>query len=149
MTTDAPLEPQASTSTAAALDALIQVAGIVEPVVARRAGLSTSELQALRYLLDGSRGPVELSHLLGLTSAASSGVVDRLAARGHVQRRPHPDDGRRTRVEVTESGRREVEVLMRPVVARLAETDRRLSEEERAVVQRYIGEVTEALRSAL
>ena len=104
MTTDAPQEPQASTSTAAALDALIQVAATVEPAVARRAGLSTSELQALRHLVDRSRGPVELSHLLGVTSAASSGVVDRLAARGHVRRRPHPDDGRRTRVEVTESG---------------------------------------------
>ena len=140
MTTDAPHEPQAPTSTptstsVAALDQLIQVAATVEPTVARRAGLSTSELQALRHLVDGSRGPVELSHLLGVTSAASSGVVDRLAARGHVRRRPHPDDGRRTRVEVTESGRREVEVLMRPLLARLAETDRRLSEEERAVVR--------------
>jgi DNA-binding MarR family transcriptional regulator len=147
VTTDVPQE--ASTSTTAALDALIQVAATVEPAVARRAGLSTSELQALRHLLSGSRGPVELSHLLGVTSAASSGVVDRLAARGHVRRRPHPDDGRRTRVEVTDSGRREVEELMRPVVARLADTDDRLSDEERAVVRGYLERVTEALREAL
>jgi DNA-binding MarR family transcriptional regulator len=147
VTTDVPQE--ASTSTTAALDALIQVAATVEPAVARRAGLSTSELQALRHLLNGSRGPVELSHLLGVTSAASSGVVDRLAARGHVRRRPHPDDGRRTRVEVTDSGRREVEELMRPVVARLADTDDRLSDEERAVVRGYLERVTEALREAL
>jgi DNA-binding MarR family transcriptional regulator len=125
------------------------VAATVEPAVARRAGLSTSELQALRHLVGGSRGPVELSHLLGVTSAASSGVVDRLAARGHVRRRPHPDDGRRTRVEVTDSGRREVEELMRPVVARLADTDDRLSDEERAVVRGYLERVTEALREAL
>jgi DNA-binding MarR family transcriptional regulator len=149
MTTDAPQEPPAPTSTTAALDALIQVAGTVEPAVARRAGLSTSELQALRHLVDGSRGPVELSHLLGVTSAASSGVVDRLAARGHVRRRPHPGDGRRTRVEVTESGRREVEELMRPVAERLAETDDRLSEEERAVVRGYLERVTAALRETL
>jgi DNA-binding MarR family transcriptional regulator len=147
VTTDVPQE--ASTSTTAALDALIQVAATVEPAVARRAGLSTSELQALRHLVGGSRGPVELSHLLGVTSAASSGVVDRLAARGHVRRRPHPDDGRRTRVEVTDSGRREVEELMRPVVARLAETEDRLSEEERAVVRGYLEQVTEALRETL
>jgi DNA-binding MarR family transcriptional regulator len=147
VTTDVPQE--ASNSTTAALDALIQVAATVEPAVARRAGLSTSELQALRHLLSGSRGPVELSHLLGVTSAASSGVVDRLAARGHVRRRPHPDDGRRTRVEVTDSGRREVEELMRPVVARLADTDDRLSDEERAVVRGYLERVTEALREAL
>ena len=67
-------------ATLEALDELIRAAASVEPAVARRAGLSTSALQALRYLVDGSRGPVELSHLLGVTSAASSGVVDRLAA---------------------------------------------------------------------
>jgi len=145
VTTDGPQESPTTT----ALDQLIQVAGVVEPTMARRAGLSTSELQALRYLLDGSRGPVELSHLLGVTSAASSGVVDRLAARGHVQRRPHPDDGRRTRVEVTPSGRSEIETLMRPVLERLAEAEAGLDEHERDVVRRYLASVTTTLREVL
>ena len=136
-------------TTLSALDQLIQAAAAVEPAVARRAGISTSELQALRHLVDGSRGPVELSHLLGVTSAASSGVVDRLAARGHVQRRPHPADGRRTQVEVTAGGREEIDGLLEPMRARLAEVDAGLSEEERAVVQRYLVGVTEALRSEL
>ena len=145
MTTDAPQESPTTT----ALDQLIQVAGAVEPTMARRAGLSTSELQALRYLVGGSRGPVELSHLLGVTSAASSGVVDRLAARGHVQRRPHPDDGRRTRVDVTPSGRVEVETLMRPVLERLADAEVGLDEQERAIVRRYLATVTTTLREVL
>jgi DNA-binding MarR family transcriptional regulator len=131
------------------LDELIQAAAAVEPAVARRAGLSTSELQALRHLVDGSRGPVELSHLLGVTSAASSGVVDRLAARGYVERRPHPGDGRRTQVEVTVTGRQEIDSLLEPMQARLAEVDATLDESERAVVRRYLQEVTEALRSVL
>jgi DNA-binding MarR family transcriptional regulator len=136
-------------STLSALDELIQAAAAVEPAVARRAGLSTSELQALRHLVQGSRGPVELSHLLGVTSAASSGVVDRLAARGHVQRLPHPDDGRRTQVQVTGSGRQELDALLEPMQARLADVDAGLDEDERAVVSRYLTGVTEALRSVL
>jgi DNA-binding MarR family transcriptional regulator len=136
-------------TTLSALDDLLQAAAAVEPTVARRAGISTSELQALRHLLGGSRGPVELSHLLGVTSAASSGVVDRLASRGHVQRRPHPDDGRRTQVEVTDSGRREVDALLDPMQARLAELDASLDETERDVVRRYLLRVTEVLRSVL
>jgi DNA-binding MarR family transcriptional regulator len=136
-------------TTLSALDELIRAAAAVEPAVARRAGLGTSELQALRHLVDGSRGPVELSHLLGVTSAASSGVVDRLAARGHVERRPHPGDGRRTQVEVTPSGREEVDALLVPMQARLAEVDAGLAEDERAVVRRYLEGVTEALRSVL
>ena len=136
-------------ATLEALDELIRAAASVEPAVARRAGLSTSELQALRYLVDGSRGPVELSHLLGVTSAASSGVVDRLAARGHVQRRPHPADGRRTLVEITGSGRQALDSLLEPMQARLAAVDASLGEDERAAVGRYLTRVTEVLRSTL
>jgi DNA-binding MarR family transcriptional regulator len=132
-----------------ALDELIRAASSVEPAVARRAGLSTSELQALRYLVDGSRGPVELSHLLGVTSAASSGVVDRLAARGHVRRRRHPADGRRTQVEITGSGRQALDSLLEPMQARLAEVDASLGADERAAVGRYLTRVTEVLRSTL
>jgi DNA-binding MarR family transcriptional regulator len=130
-----------------ALDELIRAAASVEPAVARRAGLSTSELQALRYLVDGSRGPVELSHLLGVTSAASSGVVDRLAARGHVRRRRHPADGRRTQVEITGSGRQALDSLLEPMQARLADVDASLGADERAAVGRYLTRVTEVLRS--
>ena len=135
--------------TLTALDELIKLAAVVEPAVARRAGLSTSELQALRHLMDRSRGPVELSHLLGVTSAASSGVVDRLETRGHVRRSPHPDDGRRTQVEVTDSARGEVFGLLGPMFAALAEVDNALTEEERAVVHRYLLGVTEALRAVM
>jgi DNA-binding MarR family transcriptional regulator len=136
-------------TTLSALDDLIQAAAAVEPAVARRAGISTSELQALRHLVDGSRGPVELSHLLGVTSAASSGVVDRLAARGHVRRRPHPDDGRRTQVEVTASGRQEIDTLLEPMRVQLAELDASLDDAARDVVRRYLEAVTDALRTVL
>jgi DNA-binding MarR family transcriptional regulator len=136
-------------TTLSALDALIRAAAAVEPSVARRAGISTSELQALRHLVDGSHGPVELAHLLGVTSAASSGVVDRLAARGHVERRPDPDDGRRTRVEITPSGRDEILGLLQPMQTRLAAVDASLDDTERAVVLRYLTGVTQALRSEL
>jgi DNA-binding MarR family transcriptional regulator len=141
--------PAHGSATLEALDELIRAAAAVEPAVARRAGLSTSELQALRYLVDVSRGPVELSHLLGVTSAASSGVVDRLAARGHVRRRPHPADGRRTQVEITGSGRQALDSLLEPMQARLAGVDASLGEDERATVGRYLTRVTEVLRATL
>jgi DNA-binding MarR family transcriptional regulator len=146
-----PARPAAveGSGTLSALEELIQAAAAVEPAVARRAGLSTSELQALRHLVDGSRGPVELAHLLGVTSAASSGVVDRLVARGHVQRRPHPADRRRTQVEVTASGHQEIEALWEPMQTRLAEVDASLDEDERTIVRRYLDRVTDTLRSQL
>lgn len=137
------------TSTMDALDALVSMAAVVPQAVARRSGLSTSELHALRFLSEAPRGPVELAHLLGVTSAASSGVVDRLEQRGHVERRAHPDDRRRTQVLITESGRREAFAMLAPMFRGLAEIDHELDESERVVVERFLHGVIDAMRRVL
>lgn len=131
----------------AALQELVDLAAQVPHDVARKAGLSVSELHSLRHLVAAPMGPVELAKALGVTSAASSGVVDRLVARGHAQRRPHAADGRRTEVVVTESGRREVFTMLAPMFARLAEIDASLDEGERVVVERYLRGAIAAMRA--
>jgi len=132
-----------------ALQELVDVAAQVPHEVARQAGLSTSELHSLRHLMNTPMGPVELARTLGVTSAASSGVVDRLVARGHAERRPHPGDGRRTEVVITESGRVEVFVRLAPMFAALAELDAPLSGDEHALVERYLRGATAAMRALL
>lgn len=132
-----------------ALQELTDVAALLPAAVARRAALSTSELHALRYLMDEPLGPVELARRLGVTSAASSGVVDRLVSHGHVVRQAHPADGRRTVVSVTDSGRLEVARLMAPMFAALAQLDGELSDADREVVQRYLSGATAAMRALL
>ena len=139
-------EPSASLE---ALQELVDVAAQVPHEVARRAGLSTSELHSLRHLMDTPMGPVELARALGVTSAASSGVVDRLVTRGHAERRPHPGDGRRTEVVITESGRVEVFALLAPMFAGLSELDSSLSDDERVVVERYLRGATAAMRALM
>lgn len=132
-----------------ALQELVDVAGQVPHEVARKAGLSVSELHSLRHLMSAAMGPVELARELGVTSAAASGVVDRLVARGHAQRRPHPADGRRTEVVISESGRLEVFTRLAPMFAGLAEIDSSLTDDERAVVERYLRGATAAMRALL
>ncbi|KGN42633.1 MarR family winged helix-turn-helix transcriptional regulator [Knoellia aerolata] len=130
-----------------ALQELVDLAAQVPHDVARKAGLSVSELHSLRHLVASPMGPVELAKALGVTSAASSGVVDRLVARGHAERRPHAADGRRTEVVVTESGRREVFTLLAPMFAKLAEVDGSLDDDGRVVVERYLRGAIEAMRA--
>ncbi len=132
-----------------ALQELIEVAAGVTPAVSRRTGLSGSELRSLRHLMGGPLGPVELGRRIGVTSAASSGIVDRLESRGHIERREHPADGRRTEVRITDSGRAEVFAQLSPMFIGLAAVDRSLSEEERPVVDRFLAGVTEAMRRVL
>jgi len=135
------------TGTLSALQELVEVAEAVPAVVARQAGLSTSELHSLRHLMRGPMGPVDLAKVLGVTSAASSGVVDRLCSHGHAVRRAHPGDGRRTEVVITDSGRAEVTARMRPMFVGLAELDASLTDDERVVVERYLRGATAAMRA--
>lgn len=145
----APFGGWRQTHTLDLLRELVSAAAEVRPVVARRAGLSESELVALEHLMDGALGPVEVGRRLGVTSAASTGIVDRLAARGHVRRAPHPVDRRRTEVSITESGRAEVLGHLMPMFRSLAEMDAELSEDERAVVDRYLARAVASFRAVL
>lgn len=137
------------TESLAALQELVTISETVPATLARQAGLSTSELHSLRHLMKGPMGPVELAKALGVTSAASSGIVDRLCGHGHAQRRPHAGDGRRTEVVITDSGRTEVLARMRPMFEALAELDNELGADERIVVERYLRGATQAMRSLL
>lgn len=132
-----------------ALEELVALSAQSPQAVARRGGLSVSELHSLRHLASTPMGPVELAKVLGITSAASSGVVDRLVARGHAERRARSDDRRRTEVVVTDSGRREVFALLAPMFTALAEIDGALTDEERVVVERYLRGAVAALRSVM
>lgn len=127
-----------------ALRETIERGGRLRHVLARRAGLSESDLVAMEHLMRGPHGPGELARILDVTTAASTGLVDRLVQRGHVRRRPHELDRRRTQVEVTPSGREEVLAQLLPMFRELDQLDRSFSAEERAVVERYLLGVIEA-----
>jgi len=137
------------TPTLRALRELIQVAEQVAPAVARRAELSHSELRALEMLIASPHGPVELAKGLGVTSAASSGIVDRLCARGHAVREPHDHDKRRTQVVITDSGREEVLGYLLPMFTALGELDSQLDDAERAVIERYLRGAIAAMQRML
>ena len=132
-----------------ALRALTDAASAARPALARRAGMGHSELVALEHLFAAPLGPAELARRLGVTTAASSTIIDRLVDRGHVRRTPHATDRRRTEVELTESGRREVLTHLMPMFQQLEALDHDLSDEERVVVTRYLQRATRALKLLL
>lgn len=134
------------TPTLRALRELLDASSGVPAHLARRANLSHSELRALELLQRSPHGPVELGHALGVTSAAASGIVDRLESRGHVVRRAHVTDRRRTQVELTNSGREEVVGYLMPMFVALAQLDASFTDLERAVVERYLRGAIDAVR---
>lgn len=131
---------------------LRQVMAVAEQMrhtLSARTDLSVSELHALEHLAFAPRGPAEIARLLDVSTAASTGIVDRLVAKGHVERRPHGHDRRRTEVVITASARREVISQMGSMFTALDRLDASLTETERDVVVRYLTGVIEASRLVL
>ena len=70
-----------------ALRDLVAAGSRVNHTVARRAGLSATELVTLEHLSREQIGPAEVARRLEVSTAAATGIVDRLVSRGHVERR--------------------------------------------------------------
>jgi DNA-binding MarR family transcriptional regulator len=77
----------------------------------------------------------ELSRQLGMGHSTASGIVDRLAARGFVQRTPDPSDRRRTQITVTEVVNDYVRELAEGPTGRLAAVLEGATEEQRQTIK--------------
>ena len=142
-------ERPAQPPTLLALRDLVAAGSRVNHVVSRRAGLSESELVTLEHLSREQIGPAEVARRLEVSTAAATGIVDRLVARGHVERRPHELDRRRTELHITDSGRAEIIGHLMPMFGALDRHDATFTEEEKAVVQRYLRGATAAFERVL
>lgn len=70
--------------------------------IASRVGVNRTDLRCLDWLYDGPLSVGHLAEAIGLSSAATTTVVDRLEQKGFVRRVGDPVDRRRTLVELSE-----------------------------------------------
>ncbi len=69
------------------------------------AGLNVTDMECLRLLFQkGIATPSELARHTGLTSGATTAMLDRLEKAGLIERRPNPDDRRGTLIAPAKSG---------------------------------------------
>ncbi|PTL84882.1 MarR family winged helix-turn-helix transcriptional regulator [Vitiosangium sp. GDMCC 1.1324] len=66
--------------------------------------LSLRQLTVLYSIRDGISSPGQLARRMLVTPAVITGLLDRLERRGYVRRETEPDDRRRLRMVLTESG---------------------------------------------
>ncbi|GAA4820099.1 MarR family winged helix-turn-helix transcriptional regulator [Nocardioides caeni] len=132
-----------------ALRDLLRAAVQVRQTVSRRAGLSEVELASLEELSLHSVGPAALARQVDVSTAAATGIIDRLSSRGHVERVPDPDDRRRTQLHLTESGSAEMRRHLLPMFTRLAALDADFTAAELAVVERYLRSALDALDAVI
>ena len=87
------------------LRALILSGENYRQVLAQVLELGVTEAQAVSYLaVHGDRGQTDLAADLGITSSASTALVDRLERQGIAERFAHPTDRRRLLIRLTDRG---------------------------------------------
>lgn len=113
------------------------------------ASLGENELRILQFLLARGRDgfdvkPSEISRRLGISSASTTALLDRLERQGSVRRVSHPTDRRSILIAPTERAFAEVADIIDAYDARVASAIDELSDEERRAVVAFLDSVTEA-----
>ena len=82
---------------------------LLQNAMGNRLGINITDMQCLRLLfLKGVATPSELARHTGLTSGATTAMLDRLEKAGMIERRPNPDDRRGTLIVPAKSGAEKV-----------------------------------------
>ena len=128
---------------ALAMQELIASAVLTNERIARSVGLNVVDFQTYGVLLrtDGPMTPGELSQATGLPSSTTTRVLDRLEAKGMVERRPDPADRRKVRVHAVQFHDQRVEAAYDEILTQMEEVHAGFTVAELRTVLRYLNEV--------
>lgn len=118
---------------------------LLSDLVATRVGVNSTDLECLDLLyLAGATTAGRLSAHTGLTSGATTAVIDRLEHAGLVTRRRDARDRRVVLVDVVETGAKLIYPFYRPLVQRMDTLNARYPATQLATVLRYLTDAIEA-----
>lgn len=110
--------------------------------------MGENELLVLRYLLrePGRRvRPGELTRYLGLSTASTTAILDRLEKSGHITRTANPDDRRSIFIQATERAHAEVRQTLGNMHDRMLAAVIDMSAEESEVVVGFLHRMSDAV----
>jgi DNA-binding MarR family transcriptional regulator len=137
--------------TAVAIVAALEASGRANAELQRRiraaSGLGDTDIVAVLFLLTSAAEgslvtPKDLAAHLQLSTAAASGLVDRLERGGYVRREPHPSDRRGIAVVLTEDGRQRAGDTIGAVYTRLLDLAESLSPDAASTVLGFLQGMT-------
>ena len=118
---------------------------LISDLVATRVGLNSTDLECLDLLyLAGVTTAGTLSRHTGLTTGATTAVIDRLERAGFVRRRRDTEDRRCVLVEVMPSSADRIKPLYALLASRLAQLNKQYDDRELAIVVDYLSRALDA-----
>lgn len=117
-----------------------------------RAAMSMNEtdMLAVRFLVNAATAgrqvsPKDLASHLGISSASTTVLIDRLVSLGHVQRAAHPSDGRGVVISVTPGAHGALSETFGDMHHRMMEVANGLTPEEAEVVIAFLEKMSAAV----
>lgn len=112
--------------------------------------LNETDMRALHYLIVCANRnlvatPGGIAHHLGVSTAATTKLLDRLEQGGHIARAPHPTDRRALQISITPETRHAAMETVGRQQAKRFYSAARLTQAEREVVIRFLTDMTEEI----
>lgn len=112
--------------------------------------LGRSDMRALHYLIvarhtGAAVTPGAIAKHLGISSASTTKLLDRLEAAGHIVRAAHPSDRRALMIVVTDETRESAMHTIGRLHAKRFHSAARLSSQERSAVIRFLDDMTQQI----
>ncbi len=135
--------------TTLAVRALISASQDLTVRMARRMGVNVSDMTAILWLSEhGPVGGAELARRLGISTAATTVLVDRLERAGHVERVRDTVDRRRVTLTETAEARAAALRAWLPAIQEIDEVSRSRSESERLFARDLLRRLTTAMTNS-
>lgn len=133
-----------------ALGALREAEQIISEASQRYMQLGATDMRALHYLIvAGNSGsvatPGAIAAHLGISSASTTKLLDRLERAGHVTRAPHPSDRRALAISISPETHEAAMQTVGRQHAKRFHAAARLTSDERAVVIRFLKDMTKEI----
>lgn len=111
--------------------------------------LNESDMRAIRMIIQSQKQgrvvtPKDIANEVGISSASTTKLVDRLVAGGHLVRAEHPSDRRTVCIEVTESTRVSAHETIGRQHARRFAAAAAMEPDERETVIRFLNSLSDA-----
>jgi len=112
--------------------------------------MNLTDLRALQYVIASEEAGElvqqhALARYLGISTASTTKLLDRLSASGHLVRAPHPHDHRSVVVQSTPHARAEIRERLGRMHARMAETARAVPADARPAVRHFLDALADQL----
>jgi len=117
---------------------------ITSQTVAGRFGLHTTDLECLDLLfMRGQATAGELAQATGLTSGATTALIDRLEKAGYVTRVADPADRRRHQIRICADAIKPIEAVYRPMQSEMFKLWSSFTERELQVIANFLSRSTD------